>query len=102
MGGRGSQGSGFLVLYVCVCVWCLWWCKCLCVGVYDVAAGAERQNSGRPDSKRVTADREGERERERGSQSREEKVNVTLILSQAKHASHFLNLCFFFVFFSLT
>lgn len=37
--------------------------------------------------------------RERGSQSREEKVNVTLILSQAKHASHFLNLCFFFVFF---
>lgn len=48
-----------------------------------MAEGVEWQNSGRPDSKRVTTEREGERERERGrekgSQSCEEKVNVTLI-----------------------
>lgn len=60
--GREGKSREWLLGIICVCVWCLWWCKCLCVGVYDVAAGAERQNSGRPDSKRVAADREGERE----------------------------------------
>lgn len=71
MGGRGSPGSGLLVLcglvggvHVCVC---------------DVAEGAERQNSGRPDSKRVTTERERERGREKGRPFREEEVNVTQI-----------------------
>lgn len=63
MGQRGSQGSGLLVL--CVCMWCFWWCTCLFVCVCDVAEGVERQNSGRPDSKRVTTERERVKERER-------------------------------------
>lgn len=36
----------------------------VCVSVYDVTEGVERQSSGRPDSKRVTAEKEGKSERE--------------------------------------
>lgn len=36
----------------------------MCVSVYDVTEGVERQSSGRPDSKRVTAEKEGKSERE--------------------------------------
>lgn len=34
------------------------------MSVYDVAEGVERQKSGRPDSKRVTAERGIERDRQ--------------------------------------
>lgn len=64
MGGRGSQGSGLLVLYVCVCVVLVAVCMFVCVSVYDVTEGVERQSSGLPDSKRVTAEKEGKSERE--------------------------------------
>lgn len=40
-------------VYVCVCVY---------ASVYDVTQGAEQQSSGRPDSERLTVERERERQ----------------------------------------
>lgn len=65
MGGRGSQGSGLLVLYmrVCVCVCVLLVAACMFVCVCE-CLWCERQSSGRPDSKKVIAGREREGERQ--------------------------------------
>lgn len=89
MGGRGSRGSGLLVLCVCVCGVC-GGANVLCVNVYDVAEGVRRLQSGCPDSERVAT------ERGRGTVCLLKKeVNVPLVFQLLHLTDHLLLFIFF-------
>lgn len=86
--GREVRGVACWYYVWCWCWWCVWLCVCRCVCMMWLREKSTSQSNGRPDFKRLTAEREG------GSRSSEAKVNaIQIFLSFVADQTFFLNFC---------